>query len=109
MPTWLSDPPTSVYLIPAAVAVLSLLAAVFLFPKQPKLRDPKQKRSSPRKYLFIAAGVALVALLAVSLCDRLYESDREQIVRKLNEMSAGVRERSEEHTSELQSLRHLVC
>ena len=98
MPTWLSDPPTSVYVIPAAVGVLSLMAAFFLVHKPPKKRDPKQKQSSTRTYLFIVAGLAFLALLAIFVCDRLYESDREQIVRKLNEMSAGVRERNLDRT-----------
>src|SRR5207247_459248 len=93
MPTWLSDPPTSLYVLPAAVGILSLLAAFFLFPKQPKKRDPKQKQSSTRTFLFSAACVAFALLLALFICDRLYESDREQIVRKLNEMSAGIGER----------------
>jgi hypothetical protein len=94
MPTWLSDPPTSLYATFGAIGVLSILAAMFLFSPPPKKREPKQKKSSPRVYLFILGGVALLFLLGLYICDRLYESDREQIVRKLNEMSAGVRDRN---------------
>jgi hypothetical protein len=98
MPTWLSDPPTSLYALLAAAGVLPLLAALFLFSKPASKRDPKVKKSSTRTYLFIASGVGFALLLTLFLCDRLYESDGEQIVRKLNEMSAGVRERNLDQT-----------
>jgi hypothetical protein len=93
MPTFLSDPPRSLYIALAIVGVLSLLAAFFLVGKSPKGKDPKQKQSSPRKYLIALGLLALLALLGVYICDLMFESDREQIVRKLNEMSAAVRNR----------------
>jgi hypothetical protein len=100
MPTILSDPPSSVYIILGVVGVLCLVAAFFLVGKAPPSKDPKKKQSSPRKY-FVSAGVlALLAMVAVFICDRLFESDKEQIVRKINEMSDGVRDRNLDRTFE---------
>lgn len=94
MPTFLSDPPSSLYIILGVVGVLCLVAAFVLVGKSPPNKDPKKKQSSSRRYLIAAAVVALVAMLGLFICDRLFESDKEQIVRKLNEMSDGVRTRN---------------
>jgi hypothetical protein len=93
MPTWLSDPPTSLYLLLGAAGGLALLAAYFLPGGRPKGRGPKPKGPSPRAWLIAIGALALLLLFGLGVCDWLYESDREQIVRKLHEMSEGVREK----------------
>src|SRR5207302_240313 len=93
MPNWLSDPPVSLYLLLGAAGVLSLLAAFFLCGRQSKKPSPKRKRLSPRTCLIAAGALALLLLLGLGICDALYESDREQIDRKVREMSRGVKDK----------------
>ena len=78
MSDWLFEGRPTVYVILAAVAVLLFVAWV-------------QTRKRPWFYAAVAS-LALVGLYF--LLDRLVETDREQILRKVEEMSAGVRERS---------------
>lgn len=49
-------------------------------------------RTRQRKYAVVAAAAA-VAILTLSLLDHLIESDREQMIRKVQEISDGVRAR----------------
>src|SRR5579871_2429342 len=88
MPTWLSDPPRSLY-------VTLVLAAFFLLRDAGEKRgDPRRKTRSKRRLALI--GVSLLATLlfaGIYICDTMYESPREQIVRKLREMSEAVHER----------------
>ena len=51
-----------------------------------------------RKRYWLYGAAAFLALVGLYfLLDRLVETDREQIVRKIEEMSAGVRERNVDH------------
>ena len=78
MSDWLFEGRPTVYVILAAAVVLLLVAWW-----------------QTRKRYWLYPGLAFLALIGVYfLLDRLVETDREQIVRKVNEMSAGVRERS---------------
>ena len=80
MSDWLFEGRPTVYVILAAAAVLLFVAWW-------------QTRKRPWLY----ATVAFLALIGLYfLLDRLVETDREQIVRKVEEMSAGVRERNVE-------------
>ena len=92
MPDILADPPSSLYIVLILVAVIPLgLTLFFGGVAQPRKGE---KLTSPRKWSLITSGVGLVLLLALFLCDRVFESDREQIHRKMKEMSDGVRERN---------------
>ncbi|HLW65576.1 MAG TPA: hypothetical protein VKS79_09680 [Gemmataceae bacterium] len=93
MPNILSDPPSWLYGLLAVVVVVPLLVAVFFTGKAQSTRASDKKTASPRTKLFAVAGVGLLLLLALGLCDYLFESDREQVVRKLKEMSEGVQHR----------------
>jgi hypothetical protein len=93
MPNWLADPPFSLYVILLVAAIIPLFAAFFLRPPAQK-RDQKQKKPSTKTILAAISAIAFLLLLALKTCDRLFESDREQIERKLKEMSDGVRERN---------------
>ncbi|VTR95496.1 unnamed protein product [Gemmata massiliana] len=73
MPSILSDPPPVLYLILAvALAVTGAIAA------------KRQDRKSA-----IPFGIAVLLLLLVFLIDRLYDSPREEAVRRLTEMGAA--------------------
>lgn len=85
MPTLLSDPPFLLFGVIALAAIVPAVAA-FLLPTDPRSR-PKRQRT-----LLGASGFCILALVVLILLDRFFESDREQMIRKLNEMSAGVRE-----------------
>ncbi len=74
MPTLLSDPPRSVYLVLLLGAVV---AGAVAFRRQ-------DRRS------FAAFGVASSVLLLVWLLDLLFESPREEAVRRVNAMAAAV-------------------
>jgi hypothetical protein len=75
---WLFEGWPAVYVVLAAVAVVLLVAW-----------------AQTRKRYWFYGTVAFLALIGLYfLLDRLVETDREQIVRKLGEMSAGVRERN---------------
>src|SRR5258705_10148974 len=75
------------------------------------IRRPPRSTLFPYTTLFRSAWTRALAPSAVSVTSRTPRSNR----RTPNSCSSvrlfdrGVRERSEEHTSELQSLRHLVC
>lgn len=75
MPTFLSDPPTKLYI---ALAFLTALLCAIWFLRQTRLK-------------LIAASVALLVLLALFLCDKLFESPREEAMRKMIEMSAATK------------------
>jgi len=75
---WLFEGRTTVYVILAAVAVLLLVAWW-----------------QTRKRYWLYPGLAFLALVGLYfLLDRLKETDREQIERKVQEMSAAVSERN---------------
>src|SRR5262245_12898360 len=93
MPNFLSDPPTALYGLLVLLTVVPLLAALFFTAKTQPSRSSHKKSVSRRTMLFAVAGVGLTLLLALGLCDFLFESDREQVIRKLREMSQGVRNR----------------
>jgi hypothetical protein len=99
MPTWLAEPSRSIYILLLVIAILPLLAAFFL-PAPAAKRDPKQKKPSTKAILLAISALALLLLAALAICDRAIESDREQIERKLREMSDGVRERNLRKTFE---------
>jgi hypothetical protein len=80
MPTFLSDPSPTFYLILIAFFVIALVIA-----------GKNQDRRSFRRL-----GIATVALAAVFLIDWLVESPREQAVRKIQEISAAINDRSSE-------------
>jgi hypothetical protein len=93
MPDWLSDPPRSLYIVLILAGVLPLAAALFVIGGRKRGRDQKKNKGSPVRLALVIVGVvALLLLLGLKTCDMLYESDREQIQRKLTEMSAGVHE-----------------
>lgn len=77
MPDWLIESNPSLYFLLAAAAIGFATA---------------WWRTRQRKYA-IAAGVSLALLVAAYLSHRLVESDREQMVRKIGEMSVAVRGR----------------
>lgn len=94
MPTWLSDPPRTAYLLLAVIALASVAAAWFLVPEPPRDRATgKIPPNRNRRRLHMVAAICAAALVALIVADRTWESDREQIVRKLLEMSEGVAER----------------
>jgi hypothetical protein len=75
---WLFEGRPTVYVILAAAAVLLFVAWW-----------------QTRKRYWLYATAAFLALIGLYfLLDRLVETDREQIVRKVEEMSAGVRDRN---------------
>lgn len=77
MPYWLVEGDLTLYAILAAVALVCV--AVWW-------------RTRRRKYAVVAAAAA-VAILTLSMLDRLIESDREQMIRKVQEIADGVRAR----------------
>jgi hypothetical protein len=85
---WLFEGRAAVYVVLAAALVVLLVA---------------WQQSRKRYWLYAAAAFGVLIGLYF-LLDRLVETDREQIVRKVEEMSAGVRERNVErifaHVSE---------
>jgi|GEM_PF-2288540 hypothetical protein len=87
MPTIFSDPPLWLFGLLGLAAGAPIVAAFLL----PQKTDAKAQ-SRQRRICFAAAAVAVVALAGLVICDRLFESDREQIVRKLRVMSVAVRE-----------------
>ncbi len=117
---FLRDPPNWAFMLLLALVVLPGLAA-FLFPStnDPR-RGEKKKGISTRTWLALVSALALLLLFGLWACDRFLENDRKQIIRKINEMSAGVHERNMnkvfEHVSESfqmsgtnrQSLRNLA-
>ena len=75
---WLFEGQTTVYVVLAAATVILFVAWW-----------------QTRKRYWFYGTVAFLALIGLYfLLDRLVETDREQIERKLNEMAAGVRERN---------------
>ena len=99
MPTWLAQPPRSLYILLLIAAILPLLAAFFL-PAPAAKRDPKRKKPSAKAVLLAISALALLLLAALAIIDKGHESDSEQIERKLHEMSDGVRERNLRKTFE---------
>jgi hypothetical protein len=95
VPDWLIDPSRTTLILLAAVCLGAAAAAVFLVPAVPR-ESGKGKAASSRKrrLLLVVSVVAGLAFFGLLIADRLWESDREQIVRKLDEMSAGVAERN---------------
>ncbi len=77
MPDWLAESNPTLYFLLACVAIA--FAAAWW--------------RTRKRHQAIAAGVALALLAGAYLCHRLVESDREQMVRKIDEMSAAVRAR----------------
>jgi hypothetical protein len=78
MPDWLVEGDTSIY------ALLALLGVVFV---------AIWWQSRKRGYA-VAAGVIGVLLLGYFLLDRLVESDREQMIRKVREVAAAISSRN---------------
>jgi hypothetical protein len=78
MPYWLVEGDLTLYAILAAVGIVC--AAIWL-------------RTGRRKYA-IVAGAAAVAILTLSLLDRFVESDREQMIRKVQDIADGVQSRN---------------
>jgi hypothetical protein len=93
MPNWLAEPPPSLYVVLLIATIIPLFAAFFLRLPAPK-RGEKQKKPATKTILAAISAVAILLLFALYTCDRMFESDREQIIRKMNEMSDGVRERN---------------
>jgi hypothetical protein len=91
MPNWLADPPFSLYVLLLVAAIIPLFAAFFLRTPAQK-RNQKQKKPSTKSILAAISATAFLLLLALKACDKFVESDREQIERKLKEMSEGVRD-----------------
>lgn len=94
MPTWLAEPPFAAYALLVALALVALAAIIFFRPAASGKKEKDDKKVSPRLVLAGIAALAVLLLVGLKAADSLYESDREQIVRKLNEMSAGVAERN---------------
>ncbi|HEV3146470.1 MAG TPA: hypothetical protein VGZ47_21465 [Gemmataceae bacterium] len=94
MPNFLSEPPAWLYGLLILLTVIPLLMALFITDKFVPKKSSEKKAVSRRTILFATGGIALALLLALGLCDYFFESDREQIVRKLKEMSHGVRDRN---------------
>ena len=80
MPTFLSDPPFAVY--------ISLVVAVIV---TGMLWFSRRDRNSS-----IALGCALSLLVAIALLDHLFESPREESVRRVNEMIEAANARNPE-------------
>lgn len=103
MPNWLAEPPRSIYILLLIASILPLLA-VFFLPAPKGNRASKPKQPSTKSILLAISALALLLLAALRVCDLAVESDREQIERKLHEMSDGVREhnlnKTFEHVSE---------
>ena len=78
MPTWLSDPTTGFY----AVVFVLVVVAVAMY-----LRNRTRNNA-------LTAALAVVVFIALVLCDRLFESPREESVRKVGEISAALNERN---------------
>jgi hypothetical protein len=78
MPDWLVEGDTTVY------ALLALLGVIFV---------ALWWQSRNRGYV-IAAGIVGVLLLGYFLLDRLVESDREQMIRKVREIAAAISSRN---------------
>lgn len=94
MPNWLAEPSRSIYIMLLIIAILPLLA-IFLIPAPPATKTgPRRKQPSTKSILLVVSALALLLLAAVRVCDLAVESPREQIERKLHEMSDGVRERN---------------
>jgi hypothetical protein len=93
MPNVLSDPPTWLYGLLILLVVIPLLAALFFIRKTQTSRGSEKKGISSKTKLLAVAGFGLLLFLALGLCDYFFESDREQVVRKLKEMSEGVQHR----------------
>ena len=74
MPDWLIEGDSTIYLLLAAVGVIAAVAWWQM----------------PKKWLLAVATVAFAMIGVLFLLDRQFESDREQIGRKLNEMAAAV-------------------
>jgi ketosteroid isomerase-like protein len=91
MPSFLSDPPVVLYGLLVLVAVVPLLAALFFPENRTAARGLEKKPPSRRKWFLLVAGIGFLLLAGLALSDYFFESDREQIKRKLNEMSEGVR------------------
>src|SRR5262245_65047105 len=70
-------------------------------------RTFSQKMGTRLKFAGVAAGSALASGLVIGLKRSVDAAMNAQKV--LGQTQVAVRNRSEEHTSELQSLRHLVC
>ncbi len=94
MPTWLIDPPRSLYIILILGIILPVAAALF-FVRPASRRDKVKpgKKFSRRAGLLALSGLSALLLIGLYTCDSLYESDREQIVRNLREIHDGVDER----------------
>ena len=76
---WLFEGRTAVYVVCAALAVFLLLAWWQI-----------------RKFLLLLGVVVVVALLGLyAILDKAVETDREQLVRKVNELAAAVNARDE--------------
>jgi hypothetical protein len=80
MPTFLSDPPFSLY------AILALAAIVCGF-----VWINKRSRST-----LVIFGCFLLAVLLLFLIDRLFESPREEAVRRINAMANAIDSRNKE-------------
>src|SRR5438105_15014549 len=91
--SFLAEPPTWAYGLLVALIVLPALAA-FLFPGRVDPRRAQKKGPSGRTLLWLLSGLALLLLIGLRTCDYFLESDQEQIIRKLHEMSDGVHERN---------------
>src|SRR5437773_4216861 len=78
MPYWLVEGDVTLYAILASVGLVCV--AVWW-------------RTRRRKYAVVAVAAA-VALLTLSLLDRLIESDREQMIRKVQEIANDVHARN---------------
>ncbi len=98
MPTWLSDPPRTALILLGVFALGAFASAFFLAPDGPPTRRGDAKtavsRRGPRRRLMLLAVIGAVAFLGLVVADGTWESDREQITRKLHEMSQGVAERN---------------
>jgi hypothetical protein len=90
---WISEPSTSTYMLFAAMAAIGLLAGVF-FGGFSRKRDQKRDSSPLGRIGAIAGVIGVLLFVGLYVGDSVYESDREQIVRKMNEMSAGVQSRN---------------
>lgn len=74
MPDWLSEGSFTAYLILVVVGLCAALAW----------------QRTRKKWLLGLIGIALIAAGALFSIDRAFESDREQLARKVNEMAAAV-------------------
>src|SRR4051794_741167 len=76
MPDWLAEGDTTITVVLVVVAVCFGISAW----------------KSKRKAFFAVAGIALAAVVAMIVIDRMYESDREQIERKVHEFAGELKE-----------------